>query len=112
AGRRAGRGRCAGSRSSHLPGRACSAFSPPSREGLSSLSGSEAGFGPRSPKGAYSFTEGLSPTLTFTIRDPPEERDPAVQTSTAIPPLVTPADGPTSERPEADREIVFSVSDL
>ena len=36
---------------------------------------------------------------------------PAVQTSTAIP-LVTPADGATSARPEADREIVFSVSDL
>ena len=35
-----------------------------------------------------------------------------MQTSTAIPPLVTPADGGTSEIPEADREIVFSVSDL
>jgi len=32
--------------------------------------------------------------------------------STAVPPLVTPADGLTRERPEADREIVFSVSDL
>jgi phosphate transport system ATP-binding protein len=35
-----------------------------------------------------------------------------VQTSTAIPPLVKPGDGGTSEIPEADREIVFSVSDL
>ena len=35
-----------------------------------------------------------------------------MQTSTAIPPLVTPADGATSGRPEADRELVFSVSDL
>ena len=37
---------------------------------------------------------------------------PTVQTSTAIPPLVIPAQGGTSERPEADREIVFSVSDV
>jgi phosphate transport system ATP-binding protein len=35
-----------------------------------------------------------------------------VQTSTAIPPLVKPGDGGTSEIPEADREIVFSVSNL
>ena len=35
-----------------------------------------------------------------------------VQTTTAITPLVTPADGATGQRPEADREIVFSVSDL
>jgi phosphate transport system ATP-binding protein len=35
-----------------------------------------------------------------------------VQTSTATPPLVAAANGATSERPEADREIVFSVSDL
>jgi phosphate transport system ATP-binding protein len=37
---------------------------------------------------------------------------PTVQTSTATPPLVTPADRGSSERPEADREIVFSVSDV
>jgi phosphate transport system ATP-binding protein len=35
-----------------------------------------------------------------------------VQTTTAIPPILTPAEGVTSERPGADREIVFSVSDL
>jgi phosphate transport system ATP-binding protein len=37
---------------------------------------------------------------------------PTLQTSTAIPPLVSPTDGGSSERPEADREIVFSVSDV
>jgi phosphate transport system ATP-binding protein len=35
-----------------------------------------------------------------------------VQTTTAIPPIVSPAEGGASENPEADREIVFSVSDL
>ena len=35
-----------------------------------------------------------------------------MQTSTALPPLVTPAEEGTSERPEADREVVFSLSDL
>jgi phosphate transport system ATP-binding protein len=35
-----------------------------------------------------------------------------LQTSTAIPPLVVPADRGTAERPAADRDIVFSVSDL
>jgi phosphate transport system ATP-binding protein len=35
-----------------------------------------------------------------------------LQTSTAIPPLVTPVEGGPDERPGADREIVFSVSDL
>jgi phosphate transport system ATP-binding protein len=40
------------------------------------------------------------------------ERTPTLQTSTAIPPLVIPVEGGTDERPEADREIVFSVSDL
>jgi phosphate transport system ATP-binding protein len=38
--------------------------------------------------------------------------DPILQTSTAIPPLVVPADGGTAERPAADRDIVFSVSEL
>jgi phosphate transport system ATP-binding protein len=32
--------------------------------------------------------------------------------STALPPLISPADDTPSERPESDREIVFSVSDL
>jgi phosphate transport system ATP-binding protein len=40
------------------------------------------------------------------------ERTATLQTSTAIPPLVTPAEWGTSEQPEADREVVFSVSDL
>ena len=40
------------------------------------------------------------------------ERNATLQTSTALPPLVIPVDGGTAERPEADREIVFSVSDL
>ena len=40
------------------------------------------------------------------------ERTATLQTSTAIPPLVTPAAGGTSEQPEADREVVFAVSDL
>jgi phosphate transport system ATP-binding protein len=35
-----------------------------------------------------------------------------LQTSTAIPPLVTPGEGGTDERPGFDREIVFSVSGL
>jgi len=35
-----------------------------------------------------------------------------MQISTALPSLVTPADETTGERPGADREIVFSVSDL
>jgi phosphate transport system ATP-binding protein len=35
-----------------------------------------------------------------------------MQMSTTLPPLVTTADGTTGERPEAGREIVFSVSDL
>jgi phosphate transport system ATP-binding protein len=40
------------------------------------------------------------------------ERNPTLQTSTAIPPLISPIEGGTAERPGADREIVFSVSDL
>jgi phosphate transport system ATP-binding protein len=40
------------------------------------------------------------------------ERNPTLQISTAIPPVVNPVEGGTDERPEADREIVFSVSDL
>jgi phosphate transport system ATP-binding protein len=35
-----------------------------------------------------------------------------LQTSTAIPPLVTPLEGGTAERPGDDREVVFTVSDL
>jgi phosphate transport system ATP-binding protein len=35
-----------------------------------------------------------------------------LQTSTAIPPLVTPVEGGTAEQPGADREVVFAVSDL
>ena len=35
-----------------------------------------------------------------------------MQTSTVTPPLVVPVDGGASERPEGDREIVFSVSDV
>src|SRR5687768_14086117 len=35
-----------------------------------------------------------------------------LQTSTAMPPLVTPVEGGTAERPGADREVVFAVSDL
>ena len=40
------------------------------------------------------------------------ERNPTLQTSTALPPLVIPAEGGTADRPEPDREIVFSLSDL
>jgi phosphate transport system ATP-binding protein len=40
------------------------------------------------------------------------ERNATLQTSTALPPLVTPAEGGTFERPEHDREIVFSVSEV
>jgi phosphate transport system ATP-binding protein len=35
-----------------------------------------------------------------------------LQTSTALPPLVTPAEGGPSEKPEADREVVFTLSDV
>ncbi len=35
-----------------------------------------------------------------------------MQTSTAMPPLVTPVEGGTAERPGVDREVVFAVSDL
>ena len=35
-----------------------------------------------------------------------------MQTSTAIPPLVTPVEAGTAERPEPEREIIFSASDV
>ena len=40
------------------------------------------------------------------------ERNPTLHTSTAIPPLVTPAEAGRDDRPERDRDVVFSVSDV